>query len=172
MFGPSLKSVPGCLVSIVPMLIGVPVALTPGFGPQAEVALVLALELLLEEVVPPLELAVEAVPPPVDAGLLLGLLLLGLLLLGLLLLGLLLLPHPANASSAIAETSAVISRTRRTCRYVVTDRLLSSRCEPPPYVRGSGAYTSSALFCMQGSRNPIPNFAATGLKAAILHASC
>ncbi len=37
MFGPSLKSVPGCLVSIVPMLIGVPVALTPGLGPHDEV---------------------------------------------------------------------------------------------------------------------------------------
>ena len=37
MFGPSLKSVPGCFVSIVPMLIGVPVALTPGFGPHDEV---------------------------------------------------------------------------------------------------------------------------------------
>ena len=38
MFGPSLKSVPGCLVSIVPMLIGVPVALTPGLGPHDEMS--------------------------------------------------------------------------------------------------------------------------------------
>ena len=38
MFGLSVKSVPGCLVSIVPMLIGVPVALTPGFGPHDEVS--------------------------------------------------------------------------------------------------------------------------------------
>ena len=45
MFGPSLKSVPGCLVSIVPMLIGVPVAFTPGFLPQADVLLEPALAL-------------------------------------------------------------------------------------------------------------------------------
>ena len=35
MFSMSLKSVPGCLVSIAPMLIGVPVAFTPGFDPHA-----------------------------------------------------------------------------------------------------------------------------------------
>jgi hypothetical protein len=38
----SLKSVPGCLVLIAPMLIGVPVAATPGLVPQAEVEVVLA----------------------------------------------------------------------------------------------------------------------------------
>jgi phosphoribosylcarboxyaminoimidazole (NCAIR) mutase len=37
MFWMSLKSVPGCLVSIDPMLIGVPVAATPGLVPQAAV---------------------------------------------------------------------------------------------------------------------------------------
>src|SRR5579862_4047143 len=37
MFGPSVKSVPGWWVSIVPMLIGEPVALTPGFGPHDDV---------------------------------------------------------------------------------------------------------------------------------------
>jgi hypothetical protein len=37
MFSMSLKSVPGCLVLIAPMLIGVPVALTPGFEPHEEV---------------------------------------------------------------------------------------------------------------------------------------
>jgi hypothetical protein len=42
MFSMSLKSVPGCLVLIAPMLIGVPVAATPGLVPQAEVAVVLA----------------------------------------------------------------------------------------------------------------------------------
>jgi hypothetical protein len=36
MFSMSLKSVPGCLVLIAPMLIGVPVAATPGWEPQAE----------------------------------------------------------------------------------------------------------------------------------------
>jgi hypothetical protein len=37
MFSMSLKSVPGTLVSIAPSRIGVPVALTPGLEPQAEV---------------------------------------------------------------------------------------------------------------------------------------
>src|ERR1700722_15539743 len=37
MFSMSLKSVPGCLVLIAPMLMGVPVAATPGLVPQAEV---------------------------------------------------------------------------------------------------------------------------------------
>src|ERR1700761_7677922 len=42
MFSMSLKSVPLCLVSIAPMLIGVPVAATPGFVPHADVDTVLA----------------------------------------------------------------------------------------------------------------------------------
>src|ERR1700733_10939711 len=62
MFGRSLKSVPGCLVSIVPMLIGVPVALTPAFGPHDEVLLepAAALAVVLELVAldAPLELLV------------------------------------------------------------------------------------------------------------------
>src|ERR1700734_1156017 len=40
MFSMSLKSVPGCLVLIAPMLIGVPVAATPGLVPQADVDVV------------------------------------------------------------------------------------------------------------------------------------
>src|SRR5579863_1768145 len=36
MFSMALKSVPGSLVLIAPMLIGVPVAATPGVGPQDE----------------------------------------------------------------------------------------------------------------------------------------
>ena len=46
MFSMSLKSVPFCFVLIAPMLIGVPVAATPGLVPQAEVLVVAALELL------------------------------------------------------------------------------------------------------------------------------
>src|ERR1700727_383652 len=42
MFSMSLKSVPGCLVLIAPMLIGVPVAATPGLVPQEDVETVLA----------------------------------------------------------------------------------------------------------------------------------
>jgi hypothetical protein len=37
MFSMSLKSVPGCLVLIAPMLIGVPVAATPGLVPHEDV---------------------------------------------------------------------------------------------------------------------------------------
>jgi hypothetical protein len=40
MFSMSLKSVPGCLVLIAPMLIGVPVAAWPGVGPQDEASTV------------------------------------------------------------------------------------------------------------------------------------
>jgi hypothetical protein len=43
MFWMSLKSVPFCFVLIAPMLIGVPVAATPGLVPQAEVLVVVAL---------------------------------------------------------------------------------------------------------------------------------
>jgi len=93
MFGPSLKSVPGCLVSIVPMLIGVPVALTPGFLPHADVlvdALVLA-------VVP---LALELVA--LEAGALLELVeLLELLL-----------PHAASSSAAPTSAASASMRTR------------------------------------------------------------
>ena len=46
MFSMSLKSVPFCFVLIAPMLIGVPVAWTPGLVPQAEVLTVPLLELL------------------------------------------------------------------------------------------------------------------------------
>jgi len=96
MFGPSLKSVPGCLVSIVPMLIGVPVAFTPGFGPHAEVSV--APPLLLDAVVAPpallLDAEVAAPPPP------------------LLLLELLLLPQPASATSASAAMNRRASRIR------------------------------------------------------------
>src|SRR6202035_3516431 len=44
MFSMSLKSVPGCLVLIAPMLIGVPVAATPGLVPHDDVETVPALE--------------------------------------------------------------------------------------------------------------------------------
>src|ERR1039457_13104 len=51
----SVKSVPGCLVLIEPRLIGVPVAFTPGLGPQAEVLTVVpAVEVLPPgDVLPP-----------------------------------------------------------------------------------------------------------------------
>jgi hypothetical protein len=68
MFGPSLKSVPGCFVSIVPILIGEPVAATPGFGPHFDVST----EPEFEPELPVLaaldeaELEVELPPPPAE----------------------------------------------------------------------------------------------------------
>jgi hypothetical protein len=93
MFGPSLKSVPGCLVSIVPMLIGEPVALTPGFGPQDEV-------LVLADVV------VEPVLGELDVPLVAGAAWLVVWLLE---------PHPANASAATMAANAAHSCTRGPC---------------------------------------------------------
>ncbi len=99
MFGPSLKSVPGCLVSIVPMLIGVPVALTPGFGPHVEVSTDV-LPLVPEAV---LELDVEPPPPPAE------------LLLELL------LPQPASTTNSPSTAmSARPGRTRAEWWYILT----------------------------------------------------
>src|SRR5437588_5844945 len=109
MLGPSLKSVPGCLVSIVPMLIGLPVALTPGLGPQDEVSV---------EPEPPLEPLAAAleVPPPDGAA-------------PELLLLLLLLPQPAKTTSAIAASSPRTMRIRDTTWLVLTDSPLLI-CKP------------------------------------------
>src|SRR5437879_5299867 len=112
MFGPSLKSVPGCLVSIVPMLIGVPVAFTPGFGPHFDVsteplALLLALELLL------------LLPPPAAA----------------LLLELLLLPHPTRTIMPSTATSTKPRRTRAEWWYILTLSSPQRRYDPPRSAR-------------------------------------
>ncbi|HUO73165.1 MAG TPA: hypothetical protein VMU39_20520 [Solirubrobacteraceae bacterium] len=101
MFGPSLKSVPGCFVSIVPMLIGVPVAFTPGFGPHDEV---------LTDV--PLLLAV----PALDVAALV----VALELAALLVLELLLLPHPARTNRPVTEMAARLRRTRAEWWYIRT----------------------------------------------------
>jgi hypothetical protein len=92
MFGPSLKSVPGCLVSIVPMLIGVPVAFTPGCVPQVEVLAAPPLLLLALALVLLLALALVALPPVLEL--------------------LLLLPHPASTTTAMTAASTKLSRTR------------------------------------------------------------
>jgi hypothetical protein len=107
MFGPSLKSVPGCLVSIVPMLIGEPVAFTPGLGPHDDVSLdpLLAVVELDELVLPPL------------------------LAPGALLVLLLLLPHPARiAATPITAAKAAHRRARGTYSNNLTD--LSSSSDP------------------------------------------
>jgi hypothetical protein len=90
----SVKSVPGCLVLIVPRLIGVPVAATPALLPQDEVP-VEALALLLLAVV----LALDEPP----AALLLALLLL-----------LLLPPQPAK-NRQITAPKARLGRKRSPC---------------------------------------------------------
>ncbi|HJS95436.1 MAG TPA: hypothetical protein VJ741_14335 [Solirubrobacteraceae bacterium] len=96
MFGPSLKSVPGCLVSIVPMLIGVPVAATPGFGPHDDTSPEPPPLLELE----PPELDVEVDPPLLAAALPPALELL------------LLLPHAATNTAAMTATSTKLRRAR------------------------------------------------------------
>jgi hypothetical protein len=74
------------------MLIGVPVAFTPGFGPHDDVSVdpVLALAVVLE---------LDALPPPAGA-------------LALLLLLLLLLPHAASSAAAMTAAKAMPRRTR------------------------------------------------------------
>jgi hypothetical protein len=97
MFGPSVKSVPGWWVSIVPMLIGVPVAATPGLDPQDEVLVlpVVGVELVLAGVLLVL----------VDAAV--------LLLLEL-------PPQPASANAPKIAASTANSRTREPCWYILT----------------------------------------------------
>lgn len=95
MFGPSLKSVPGCLVSIVPTLIGEPVALTPGFGPHDEVLVEELLELGLAVAVFELELA--PAEPPVPGALLV----------------VPLLPQPATMTAPMSATNASSAGTLR-----------------------------------------------------------
>jgi hypothetical protein len=95
MFGPSVKSVPGWWVSIVPILIGEPVAATPGFVPHEEISTepLLPPLLLLVPAALLLDAEVAAPPPP--------------LLLELLLL---LLPQAASATSASAAMNNRASR--------------------------------------------------------------
>jgi hypothetical protein len=111
MFGPSLKSVPGCLVSIVPIGIGVPVALTPGFLPHAEVLLLAPPELAL----------VVALVLAAPLGAALELLLL------------LLLPQPASTRTAPTSTaSAMLVRRRSGLSSVLTSVLSSNDLVEPP----------------------------------------
>ena len=98
-----MKSVPGWWVSIVPMLIGLPVALTPGFGPHDEVSLEAEAAAVLVEV------PEAAGAAPVEVLLLL-----------------LLLPHPASASSETDASRTSPTRIRDTALMVLTNYLLSS----------------------------------------------
>jgi hypothetical protein len=96
------------LVSIVPMLIGEPVAFTPAFGPHDEVS--------LDPVLAVVELLDELVLPPLLAP-------------GALLVLLLLLPHPARiAATPITAAKAAHRRARGTYSNNLTD--LSSSSDP------------------------------------------
>src|ERR1700759_1772228 len=138
MFGPSLKSVPGCLVSIVPMLIGEPVAFTPALGPQDEVS--------LDDVLALLEPLDELVLPPLLAA-------------GALLVLLLLLPHPAStAATAMTAARAAHRRARGTYSNNLTDLSSSSDpgLNPPPVLRSAGRDTNRGVGCMQDIPNLTP----------------
>jgi hypothetical protein len=95
MFSMSLKSVPGCLVLIAPMLIGVPVAATPGLVPQDEVETVPALAAGLDA-----EEAVLVVAGALDAG-------------GVLVELVLLELHAARTPSDSTAAAAAAARVRR-----------------------------------------------------------
>src|ERR1700733_6045305 len=133
MFGPSLKSVPGCLVSMVPMLIGVPVAATPDFGPHEDV---------LVEVAAVVALAVElvALEPPA-------------LLVALLLL--LLLPHAASTRAPTSAASATPARRRSAWWITLTLVLLLWRFGRPRPRLGEGAILLSNIsVCKIDSGSP------------------
>src|SRR6516165_3534051 len=104
MLAMSVKSVPGCLVTIVPSVIGVPVAAAPGLGPHDEV-LVDALVALLVLVVELDEAAGAAV-------------------LVAALLELFELPQAVRKSTPRTATHDRPSRTRGTCWNIATDLLL------------------------------------------------
>src|ERR1017187_5157128 len=86
MFEPSVKSVPGCLVLIVPSLIGVPVAFSPGLGPHDDVLTAVPLE-------------PELVTAEVEVAILLELL----------------LPQPARRSPPPVRRSAGVVKRARAC---------------------------------------------------------
>jgi hypothetical protein len=131
MFAMSVKSVPGCLVTIVPSVIGVPLAATPGLGPHDDVlvdAVVAALVVLL----------VAEVDEAAGAALLLALLLL------------LLLPQPAMNRTPRAATNDRPSRTRGKSWNILTDLLLlEDLCFDPPQGFGERGDTSAWPSCMQ-----------------------
>src|SRR5258707_15035152 len=83
MLAPSVKSVPGCLVTIAPTLIGVPVAFVPGFVPHF--------------VTSDAAFAVVALPPPLLLDVVLSLLL---------------LPHAATSTDRPATNASSASACR------------------------------------------------------------
>jgi hypothetical protein len=104
MLAMSVKSVPGCLVTIVPSVIGVPLAATPALGPHDDV--------LVDAVVavPVLVLVVD-VDEAAGAAALVVVVLLEL-------------PQPATKSTPRTATSGRPSRTRGKSWLILTDVLL------------------------------------------------
>src|ERR1700755_1498087 len=134
MLGPSLKSVPGCLVSMVPMLIGEPVAATPGLVPHDEMLTLAVLPL------PAAALDVLAEPLPAALELLLPL-----------------LPRPARAtraSSASMAPTASSARDRGTTYLMLTALLSSKVCGRTSRSARSCAHSSRGAFCLQDGANP------------------
>jgi hypothetical protein len=133
MFGPSEKSVPGCLVSIVPMLIGVPLAATPGFGPQLDVSLEPPLELAAVELV----LELDALVPELAGAAADDV-------------ELLLLPHPASSAAPMSAASATTVRRRSACLYITLTFVLllvlirSTR----PGVARRGSYSAREMYAI------------------------
>jgi len=127
------------------MLIGVPVAATPGLGPHFDVSVDPPPELEAPpELEPPLELeppelavvALDPPPPPDDPG--------GALVL------LPLLPHAASSTAPITTARATPRRTRSACRYIpLTSVLLrESIGGNPPRYGERRSYSDEALYAM------------------------
>src|SRR5256885_8444086 len=125
---PSVKSVPGCLVTIAPSLIGVPVALTPGFVPHF--------------VTSPAAAVVLLPPPPLDVLLLL----------------LLLLPHAETTTESPTSNTSIVRTDRafREPRCFLTappPRVNTSRRRPQDRkstrLNSSHLVISYAVFCLK-----------------------
>jgi hypothetical protein len=113
----SVKSVPGCLVLIVPRLIGLPVAATPGLGPH-ELRLELTV-VVVEVVVVEVDVLAE-VPEGVVVVLVDGELVCVLPDVVLVVVLPELLPHPASATATAMHVTAPKSRPRGGTRSVFT----------------------------------------------------
>jgi hypothetical protein len=111
------------------MLIGVPVAATPGFGPQLDVSLDPPLELAA------VELVLELLPPELAGAAADDV-------------ELLLLPHPASSAAPMSAASAITVRTRSACLYITLTFVLllvlirSTR----PGVARRGSYSQRVLY--------------------------
>ena len=134
MLAMSAKLVPCWSVTIEPRLIGVPLAATPGFGPQLDVSLEPPLELAAVELV----LELDALLVPELAGAAADDV------------ELLLLPHPASSAAPMSAASATIVRRRSACLYITLTFVLllvlirSTR----PGVARRGSYSAREMYAI------------------------